>query len=454
MEGFGYPSRVGHGPRSVASLRVSRRGLLQAAMVGAAGGMLAGCGTGSAGPGNGGASSGTLEYWYHWSTSDAPLEYHEEIAKDSWATDHPGLTLSTVRVPAEDRAARYAAAFAANDGPDLFTDTVAEYAALGIAAVLPDDLADRLAQEYVKPQDFRDGESFYGVAFEPIESVGLVLYINAEHFREAGLDPDQPPTSMSELREYAEALTVKDASGAITRSGFAHRIEGGALAFVGGKFLPWLHAYGGQLYDPAANTARGFADAPEAVEALKVLQQMTVGSQAVSSMTLGSADEQFWRGQASMIMRESGFLSAVEERAPELDMRISHVPPEKAEGCGEALQGWSLIANAQGQTDAAFDLMRAITTQEADLETAMRTQTLPAWRANWESDYMRSRLDYEAVQYSVANDPGLTYTGPNSSEALNAYGKHIQAVARGEADPTNAAAAAAEEIERILQQGQ
>ena len=33
-----------------------------------------------------------------------------------------------------------------------------------------------------------------------------VLYYNANHFRRAGLDPDEPPQTLDELREAAEAL--------------------------------------------------------------------------------------------------------------------------------------------------------------------------------------------------------------------------------------------------------
>ena len=39
-------------------------------------------------------------------------------------------------------------------------------------------------------------------------------------FKEAGLDPDKPPTSMDEIKVAAEKLTKRNDKGTITRSGF------------------------------------------------------------------------------------------------------------------------------------------------------------------------------------------------------------------------------------------
>jgi multiple sugar transport system substrate-binding protein len=47
---------------------------------------------------------------------------------------------------------------------------------------------------------------------------GVALRISA--FKEAGLDPDKPPTSMEEIKAAAEKLTKRDDKGTITRSGF------------------------------------------------------------------------------------------------------------------------------------------------------------------------------------------------------------------------------------------
>ncbi len=45
------------------------------------------------------------------------------------------------------------------------------------------------------------------------------MYWNKEAFKEAGLDPEKPPTSWAELKTMAAKLTRKDASGKVTQYG-------------------------------------------------------------------------------------------------------------------------------------------------------------------------------------------------------------------------------------------
>lgn len=54
----------------------------------------------------------------------------------------------------------------------------------------------------------------------PFNSSTLLLYYNVDAFVEAGLDPENPPKTMSEIADACAKLTVKDDSGNITRYGF------------------------------------------------------------------------------------------------------------------------------------------------------------------------------------------------------------------------------------------
>jgi sn-glycerol 3-phosphate transport system substrate-binding protein len=48
-----------------------------------------------------------------------------------------------------------------------------------------------------------------------------LLYYNKVTFREVGLDPEKPPQSLEELRQYSEKLFKRDASGNVQRSGIS-----------------------------------------------------------------------------------------------------------------------------------------------------------------------------------------------------------------------------------------
>ncbi len=53
----------------------------------------------------------------------------------------------------------------------------------------------------------------------PFQRSTIVLYWNKELFKEAGLDPNQPPANWKEMLEYAQKLTKRDASGKVTQWG-------------------------------------------------------------------------------------------------------------------------------------------------------------------------------------------------------------------------------------------
>ncbi|MEU4604754.1 extracellular solute-binding protein [Kribbella sp. NPDC023972] len=54
----------------------------------------------------------------------------------------------------------------------------------------------------------------------PLLADARAVALRTSAFREAGLDPDKPPTSLAEIKVAAEKLTKRDANGTITRSGF------------------------------------------------------------------------------------------------------------------------------------------------------------------------------------------------------------------------------------------
>jgi multiple sugar transport system substrate-binding protein len=86
-------------------------------------------------------------------------------------------------------------------------DTYVEAASIDLADFYPAPLAQC---------EMLDGN----YACLPLGSDVDVLYWNKDLFEAAGLDPEQPPQTMEELAEYAEALTLRDQSGEIIQLGF------------------------------------------------------------------------------------------------------------------------------------------------------------------------------------------------------------------------------------------
>lgn len=67
------------------------------------------------------------------------------------------------------------------------------------------------------------GGKLYGM---PFNTSGPILYINADAFKAAGLDPAKPPRTYADILDAAKKLTKKDASGKVTQYGYSQAIYG------------------------------------------------------------------------------------------------------------------------------------------------------------------------------------------------------------------------------------
>jgi len=78
-----------------------------------------------------------------------------------------------------------------------------------------------------------------------------LMYYNKIAFQEAGLDPEQPPTDLDEVRAASEKLVQRDSAGNVTRYGLALEITP--------WFVQFMLAGAGELYVNNDNGRDGFA---------------------------------------------------------------------------------------------------------------------------------------------------------------------------------------------------
>ena len=91
------------------------------------------------------------------------------------------------------------------------------------------------AQDFIDEEDY-DLSDFYPRIIDyytadgklwpaPFNVSNPILFYNAKAFEEVGLDPEKPPRTVDEIREYSEKLLKKDASGNVVRTGIALEIS-------------------------------------------------------------------------------------------------------------------------------------------------------------------------------------------------------------------------------------
>lgn len=436
--------------------RITRRDFIKIGVVGGAAAMLpalAGCGAGGA---QKSAGPTKLNYWGTASDIKIRLETIKPRA-DAYAAKN-NLELNFVDVPYADFEAKYLSAFASRvNAPDMFIGVVSFWAgAADVADPMPDALAKRLETEVVdavKPGYKMNGK-WMGLSEGGIPGFGPMLIYNPDDFAEVGLDPKKPPTTMDELLEYSRKLVKRDATGNITRSGCAMRYDGALGLGVATKFFPFLHSFGGQMFDPTTGKSQGIANSAETVEAVAYVTKYTQ-DEKLASITLGVPDVQFGQRKASMFFREGHMAGWIPTNYPGVNFVFAPVPKARKVGMGlTGLSEWAPLVYKFGPNKAAcWDFLDKVVYQ-ADTELVVAqhpaNQAVCSFKKNWETDYMKNRKDYAVEQYALTNGQGTTYMHAKTGKLADRFAQGVQESMLGKKKPKEAMDAAAADMETIL----
>jgi multiple sugar transport system substrate-binding protein len=164
-----------------------------------------------------------VEFWHFWGSPVRRTAVRRVVA--ICEQQLPNITVTEVFKPWGDIWTANIAAVAAGSGmPDVI---VADRGQMprDAAANIFENLQPLIERDGLDPaafwpftwqQTLYDGDS-YGV---PFETDVRVLFYNKNFFEQAGLDPDNPPETWSEVAVAAEALTVTNENGSLSRIGF------------------------------------------------------------------------------------------------------------------------------------------------------------------------------------------------------------------------------------------
>ncbi len=207
----------------------------------------------------------------------------------------------------------------------------------------------------------------------PFNSSMPLLYLNADAFRAAGLDPASPPRTLDELTEAAKKLTVKDASGATTQYGFG--------AAIYGWFLEQLIAQSGTQYCDQGNGRDGLAtktlfDSPQGARVAQWWSSLVKDGYAVNTgRKTDDAQAAFKAGRIAMNLESTGALGGY-QAASEGKFTVATAPFPKISAQdtgGPVIGGASLWIGRTNHTPAE---------QRAAWEFA-KYATSPAAQATW-----------------------------------------------------------------------
>ena len=191
----------------------------------------------------------TITYWHIFPEGDVFKEVHDKLIKD-FNDSQDEVFVEDLGISFFDFLSKMDTAIPAGTGPDVAFYSAEDSnfrAAGGVLANL---------SPYIEKYGFDMGQ-FYPSAVEPVSYEGGVyampftwssrmLVYNKQMFRDAGLDPENPPKTLEELATYAEKLTKLDANGNIEVMGF-HPSLGNAA------FVDYIEGRGGSFFDENDN---------------------------------------------------------------------------------------------------------------------------------------------------------------------------------------------------------
>jgi len=196
-----------------------------------------------------------------WGKQNEPLnlEIFDSIVPDFEAA-YPNIQIKRTSVGYDKIIEKTLSAVAAGVPPDMadcWSRQVPTWAEAG--AIMPID-------EYMSDEDWgelwpvlRKLLTYKGKAYGLPYCMNLfLLYYNKLRYRQAGLDPNSPPTTIAQLDEYSELLTELAGDGTILKAGFLPGVPGTSLA---SQMI--VRAFGGELY----KDGEVLANCPENVEA-------------------------------------------------------------------------------------------------------------------------------------------------------------------------------------------
>lgn len=291
----------------------------------------------------------------------------------------------------------------------------------------------------------RDGEIKGGQYAIPFQKSTPIFYYNKTVFREAGLDPERPPQTWTELLEMARKLTIVR-GGEVVRWGLQIPIDQWL-------FSAYVMQNGGRIN--SEDGTRTFLDSPEAVAALQFMVDMALKEKVMPPRRFfGDASADFVAGKTAMMYNSTGGLPFVRSGAT-FDWYVAFLPMGKQRivptGGGQFVIFKGI---PQAQQQAAWNFITWMTSAENAGKWSVRSGYVTVRPDGLQTPELK-RLTTEFPQALMAlkqldyahREPPYTHEGRRISRIIT---DAVEAALAGKATPRDALEAAQREAEAVL----
>jgi multiple sugar transport system substrate-binding protein len=233
----------------------------------------------------------------------------------------------------------------------------------------------------------------------PMDATVLALVYNKDHFRKAGIDPNTPPKTWNDLKEYSKKLTLdKDGDGKIDQYGFyvpAYPGSGPLSIWEVLQWSPYLWQAGGEIID--STQTKVLFNSEAGVQALTLWKE--IYDQLNFSNYSFTHDMGLASGSISMIMDGPWDLPTF-RKIKNIDWAVASLS-EGPKGKATYIAGESLAIFKQSKnSDAAWTFVKWVTRPEIQEMFSISSGYLPVRKSVLEHDSYKAFLETDHAMKS------------------------------------------------------
>lgn len=308
-----------------------------------------------------------VSFWCNFTGSDGDVL--REIVQEFNESNTDNITVSVDIMDYSTLLTKLPAAVSTGTGPSFMLagiELINEYANNGMLEDIGDfwDVTGTNKDNFyenVLAKSYVNGTQ-YGV---PMQYNLQYLYYNKDMFKDAGLDPETPPTTFAELEEAAKALTDSSKG-----------TYGIALPTDYGYYVQYLWGNGGDVINTSTDENLLISD--ENKETLQWLQDLAKAGVSPSGISAAEADTMFQSGQVAMEMSGPWNINALNQLG--MNYGITAIPAG-SDGAYSAEGGccWMLTKGADDATKQAVYKFMAYWLSDPVLKKWSTVNGFPVW---------------------------------------------------------------------------
>jgi multiple sugar transport system substrate-binding protein len=285
----------------------------------------------------------------------------------AWNEENPDRPINLTYIPHAEMVPKLAQAIASGDVPDLMgLDLI--YGPQFASAGQLEDITDLIGSDPTL-ETISEGhravatweDRLYGV---PLYQDVSVLFWNKELFRQAGLDPEKPPTNLTELHDMAAKIT------ALGDGNYGYYLPGNCAGCNIFTFAPMIWASGGKIEPAECGDEPLVGDNINAVlEWARMMHkegQIDPAAQAENGETFA---EVFGSGKVGIMGTGNFNVVLAKEQNPDIDLGVTLLPGLET-GETSSFAGGDIVTVPKGseRVDDAVDFMKFILSDEVQVE--------------------------------------------------------------------------------------